>query len=356
MIIKKNGTLSRVLKEVLKRSKTGNVSTLLNSFQFEKGKGITIFFSEAIDTILIKDESVDFNANITNDFIVVALASELEKNDVSISIDSSSNVVFNEYTFKNVGFNNYTEGKRSPFISFSQEQFQNLEKDFELTVGNYFKLPKATDVICLAFKEGKLYKLLPGCNVYEISKFDGTIDAVELEKVSGHSTFICIMPHKIFDLMKNEYNVSISYSSDNNRFYFESSEILICLRFSFSQLGAKVFINNLSIINDNESIATLKSFLVLKEKIKSISSNLFEEVESPNIFVNVENNKINLNIEDISLSFDTDLKENITFNVDLLAFNYILQNLPENTTISKDKYFLIFKTENKTIFIINKEI
>lgn len=79
MIIKKNGTLSRVLKEVLKRSKTGNASTLLNSFQFEKGKGITLFFSEAIDTILIKDESVDFNANITNDFIVVALASELEK-------------------------------------------------------------------------------------------------------------------------------------------------------------------------------------------------------------------------------------------------------------------------------------
>ena len=89
---------------------------------------------------------------------------------------------------------------------------------------------------------------MPGCNVYEISKFDGTIDAVELEKVSGHSTFICIMPHKIFDLMKNEYNVSISYSSDNNCFYFESSEILICLRFSFSQLGTKVFINNLSII------------------------------------------------------------------------------------------------------------
>ena len=303
-----------------------------------------------------ENSRINTNTNITNDFIVVALASELEKNDVSISIDSSSNVVFNEYTFKNVGFNNYTEGKRSPFISFSQEQFQNLEKDFELTVGNYFKLPKATDVICLAFKEGKLYKLLPGCNVYEISKFDGTIDAVELEKVFGHSTFICIMPHKIFDLMKNEYNVSISYSSDNNCFYFESSEILICLRFSFSQLGTKVFINNLSIINDNESIATLKSFLVLKEKIKSISSNLLEEVESPNIFVNVENNKINLNIEDVSLSFDTDLKENITFNVDLLAFNYILQNLPENTTISKDKYFLIFKTENKTIFIINKEI
>lgn len=355
MIIKKNGALSRVLKEVLKGNKTENVSTLLNNFLFEKGKGITLYFLKNIKAISIKDENVDFDACVANDFIVTALVSELEKGDVSVSINELSNVVFNKYAFEtNSDFYPLDINKGEPFISFNQEQFKNLEKDFELTVGNYFVLSKATDVICFAFNEGKLYKLLPGCNVYEISKFDGTIDTVELERCFGHSICIYIMPHKIFDFMKNEYNVSISYN--DNVLYFEGNEIMIASDFSSSQLGTNVFMNNISIINkDDKIIATLKDFSSLKEYVKNISSNLFEESEVPNIFVKAENGKIVLDIEDSILKFDVDLKENIAFNVNLLAFNYILQNLPEDTTISKNDYYLIFKTKDKIIFIINKE-
>lgn len=359
MIIKKDGTFSKVLKEILKGNKTGNVSTLLNEILFEKNKGIILILTEGINSLLIKDENIDFNAKVPNSFIVTALASELEKDDVSISI-IDSNITFNGYTFETISLDDTYEGevsnnKISPFIFFKQEQFRNLEKDFELTIGNYFKLSKATDVICFAFNEGKLYKLLPGCNVYEISKFDAVIDEIELEKNFGHSTCIYIMPHKIFDIMKNEQNITISYN--NGCFYFAGSEIVLTSRYGNNSLKTNVFINNLSIINkDSENIATLKDFLPLKEYIKNISSNLFEEAETPNIFINIEDGKLKINIEDVLRSFDTNLKNNITFDVNLLAFNYILQNLPEDTMISKSNYYLVFKAKDKTIFIINKEL
>lgn len=353
MIISKESIFAKTLKELIVGSKTPNFSTVVSKVAFVKNKGVFFAFESNIDSIFLKIDSITENFKVDGNIFVSALNSALEDGDVELKIDlESKKVNFSNFSFDIENSSYYIPGNIiEPIITFNNEQFKSIEKDFFLTLGNFFQNTKNTDTIFFGIKEGSLYQVAPGCGIYKIKDVDGIVDEVNISQKFGHSNCIYLFPHKIFDLFKNEETVKISFSENN--MLLESNNIFI--NFTCPTYGTSIFLRRLNDKNIDDGL-NISIFNPIKQTLNNLTKNLFEDNEDFNILVKNSEGKLELTIDNMTIETESECFEEFTFNVNVSVLSFILNNLPETTRFKKLDTFIIFQNDNESLFINNCEL
>lgn len=231
----------KVFKKLYKSfTKTGGISTA-NLKVFFHNNGIKIKFDDVIIDI---DGSYDLSAgySVTNPLFISVILTHFENSHEDISIDfSDGKVKIDDYTFsyekEGISLTVFTEWH----MKFSSEQWNNLEKKFDITLGNYNN-PEKLDCIILAVNEGDTFIIEPSYDMVKIEKPEALIETVSLEQSYGHSCNLFSLPKKIWEIFKDSdddvflefysdetvrihsHNIQISYHADiiGGKYYAET--------------------------------------------------------------------------------------------------------------------------------------
>lgn len=354
MIINKDDELVAVLNEFTKDAKTPNCSTAVSKTKFCSGKGIVFTFSEGIEKVSWKNESVDFSTNVEGSFFVTVLLSELKKKDkVEIKFENSKVVINGNYSFTAEGSGDTSFDCRPARndITFTKEQFNNLNKDFVYTIGDYFLNPKTTDVVGIACHQGSVYKLLPSISAYKISKFDAVIDETSMAQNYGHTTRIWLLPKKVVDITRGEtVNVEL-----NDEYIFVSTEKMKIV-YSSTNFGTNVFKKRLN----SFGIEANSSFLPLS-KLKEINfedfvANSFWTEEDKNVAIDISGKKAKITIDNCEFVAPIDAKD-FKLCTNMVVLDFLLHVASDGAMIGdindgdSEEYKYVVKEENSITFI-----
>ena len=337
MIISKESKLIEILNETFSMSRTPRISTVVTAVQFISEVGIIIRFEDNPRSIFVKDESVQMNFTIFSSLFVSVLVAAVEANG-SVEIKMSDGIVtVNGFKFTDTG-SDYIHRPRieNPHITFTKEQFLKLERDFDITIGNYFSNPKNTDSIGFAFTEGKVYEIAPGASLYKISKFDALIDEVQIEQDFGHDDKIFLMSRKIFDIVKHS-DGDIKFYFDTNNGIVKINTDLMEFSYTYQQFGTNKFKSNLSLKGFTDGFA-LKNFEKAIPVLRNITPYFFESSEDSNVCIEIKSDKITIDIEDIKKEIPVELPIEGTylFNTNINALMYVINSVSLETASIKD--------------------
>lgn len=182
-------------------TKTEGISTANLKVIFYSG-GIRVKFdSVTIDINNVYDLSTGYS--IANPLFVSAILTHFDNSHENISLEfSDGKVKVDDYTFtyenEGISCDCYTEWH----MKFSPEQWNNLEKKFDITLGNYND-PTKLDCIILAVSEGEALMVEPSYDMVKIEKPEAFVEAVSLEQSYGHSSQIFSLPKKIWEVFKD---------------------------------------------------------------------------------------------------------------------------------------------------------
>lgn len=328
MVITRNCNVAKILKETLKESFTPNFNSSISAVEFSEGSGIYLVFEDSCCYYFkIKDVSTDFTAGVQSPLIINAICAILDQQETVVIEYDGESVKVGDYKFKT--YSELRTGNRNdeqmPIMTFTKEQYDKLDEDFDYTLGNYFANKKNTHCIGIANKEGKIYKVCPGAVLYKLESFDAVVDSVEAENVGGHDTSISLMPKRLYNLTKH-FNENLKLVVNGNTISIDSDTV--CVNYSCMPFGTRMFehyIEN-NVKFDGVNISSLKDFV--NKYIKPISDNLFANDEDPNITLIVENGKATAKMKQMTVTGDVEC-ENIEINVDIAVLTYLLNNFDD---------------------------
>lgn len=192
----------KIFKSLYKSfTKTGEISTANSKVTFYS-KGIRVRFDNiAIDIDHPYDLSTGYS--ISNLLFISAILTHFENSHEDISL----NFIGGEVRVDNYSFSYEKEvTSRDDYsnwqMKFSPEQWNNLEKKFDITLGNYND-PKKVDCILFIVNEGNAFIAEPSYDMVKIEKPEALIETVSLEQSYGHSCVIYSLPKKIWEVFKN---------------------------------------------------------------------------------------------------------------------------------------------------------
>ena len=353
MIIKKDCKLVELLKVFKKDCATPNCSTVVSRILFIKNKGIKFVFNENIESVYFVEPSVDFGLKVSGSLPVSAILSELENGAESVElqvVDSSKLSIANKYIFDGERTSdddapNFPEKE----MTISAEEVQNLEKDFQYTIGNYFENPKTTETIAVAVHEGSVYKLLAGCSAYKIGKFNATIDETAFSRSYGHDTHIWLLPKKLFDL-----SIGLGLS-----FYFEDDIVIafndkVKIRFTNDDMGTNIFKRNLQYFGRGVPEKNFQLKFLRQTGIEKIANDMFDIEEDKNACVSFAPQGTKVEIE--NLKYNVNIKDAPTFNfsTNLMVMKFLIEeDFPDDALIGEleeDAPYIV-KVKDEAIFV-----
>ena len=362
-IIKKGSVAEKIFKELLSASKTQKTSTVIESIRFLKDKGYYLVFSENIRSIFIKDKSVTDSFAISDSFIVPAICIGFDNGDSVIEFDkTNSKAIVNgiEFTDIDTDFDEekYNEEITDYHLTFTKEQLENFENDFNISLGNYFKNPETVDTITFGINEGRIYKYATSTSCWKLSKLtdsEATINTVKIEQDYGHTIKAWTLPHKIFNFMKMSDCVNINF--DENYIEINSKEFKISFR--SRETKTKTLKEYLKYFN-NDEIEKFIDFQLpdgAKRFIKDISHNFYEQEEDFCLNIKFKKQKgIELAIDDKKLFInDESVSNDFSIEANTFAINYILNDTNEKLRINKENGLIIFYNGNSFYIVPNSE-
>ena len=358
MVITKDSVTAKIFREILVASKTQKANTVSTFVDFFKGKGIVVNFGESLQYIFIKNKDVDKTCSVSGSFIISAICASLDNNDAEILFKENevdiNGIIFEASEISEDRFEADRNHIINPHIVFTKEQLLNIEKNFDITLGNYFISPTMTDVISFAVDEGNLYQFSSSASCWKITNVIADIDKVQLEQDYGHTTKIWTMPYKIFNFMK---------ISDNAKVYFREEGIVaetndFLLTFNCRDTKTTKFKNYLNYINSTSEDTSMKlsPLFVSKDFFDKIIDNSYETEED--MYVRICFKKgigFDVMIETSKLSFE---EKSITFTKEIelnaSVVKYLLDNLSKDSIIIERKDGEIeFIDGNDHYFILN---
>lgn len=327
--------IADVLKNLKQEVKTGGIELAISSISFFKGIGVKISFSSS--SIFIKDKDVDFTATVRDPFFATYLLA-VYNNYGSFKIGHEDGLTINGIQFDKSDTEDYEdEASLDPIVSFSPEQFKKLEKDFEITVNNYFKKPALTDVIVFGIKDGSLYEICPGTMLYKLGNFDATVDSVSLEQLYGHTTCACTLPHIYYNFLKDvNEKVDVTIDYDHSRIKLSAGDIIIEYHTYF--LSTTLFNNQvkwLSQISNGISVKSFRDIIKFSKEISEVNSDDDLEIE-----IKMKNTSADCSILEHDFYFDGfDNSENDDFEMKLgpntSVLGYLSDKLSDKAIFSR---------------------
>lgn len=358
MVITKDSAVAKIFKELLKAPKTQKATTISTSVEFFKEKGIVVNLDGDIQFIFIKDKTVDKSCSIQGSFIISAICSPLSDTDVTITFtDGAACVNGIEFPTSEISedrLDSLNTSVAAPHITFTNEQLSKIEKDFDITLGNYFISPTMVDVMSFAVNEGNLYRFNSSSACWKISNVEADVDKVQLEQDYGHTTKIWTMPHKIFDFMKIA-NTTKVYFTDYNSILVDSNEFF--LQFNCRNTKTTKFKSYLNYINSvPEKTIKFAPLFKAKKFFDKIVENSYQLEEDINTVIKFTSGKgFDITIDTGKISFDcSDISITKEFELNTSVIKYLLDNLSEDTTVAdRDNGEMELIDGNSHYFIVN---
>lgn len=359
MVITKNSEVAKIFYELTKEVLTPNVIGEVSCVSFVSGKGYVIKFeNSSIRKLVIKDINVDFDAYV-NGTVIQAVLSEFDGSETVevIKNDNGTVIVGGKWEISSVGDGDGISSSRlfdRATITFTPEQYAKLEKDFELTVANYFSNQKNVDTIGFVNDEGAIKLVSVGASLYKIAhKFDATIDDVFAEQTLGHDTRIYLIPRRIYNLTKYfKSNLQI-FLTEGNTVMFESDTVAIT--YDTIGFGTNQYKTNRNLAVDFEDgieVSTFKDTVV--NMVKPILSKLPASEEDYNIEVKAADGKLKINLNNnLTITADTDKTFTLSANAEVVS--YICENYPDAKIKEASDSVLLAKSENDYLIFSNNK-
>lgn len=353
MIVKRGSNLANLLKKFLKDYNTQNCSMIVLKTSFDKKeKTVSFVFSESIETVVVKDESVDFSASVNGSFLITAILSELEKNEqVEITCDIDKGVVrVGSIEFEQSEFESKSFISGEADVAFTKEELDELGKDFIYTSGNWFVSPKTTDVIGFFVYEGSLYKVLPGVSIYKIGKFKALVNTVRLEQDLGHSTLIWLFPRPIYDLFAGD-EMKVMLTGDN----LTAFNSWLSVYYTTPEMSSAAFKRKITAARNATADEVAKSPMKPYKAIdfSAFTKNNFESEEDRNvkIFKDLDANKnpgeMTVVIDDAKFKAVFEgIDEGVPLNTNLSSLTFILGQISDSAQITEAN------TETDSVYVI----
>lgn len=352
MIFTKESKFVEVLKKINSKSITKNTSSDFNSLDF-CSNGCRINLENNSGIIGVKIPNCDVDCRITNNLFTTIFLAEISKGDVEVKNDERFIYINNiKFPIENRLEDTILFKIDTPDISFSSEQFLKLEEDFKNTISNCYVSLKAADVIGFYLHDGSIKEVVPSVDIYKFAKLDAVVDTASLEHKFGHSTFIKLVPRKIYDFLKNDGTVKVII--ENSKIIFASENILI--EYVNCEFGTSKAEKYDSFNLNTEETINSSIFGNFKELSKLIELNSSEEKEDYVINVKATDTEISYIIDDVEI-FREENKAEKSFNISCIiqVFNKMLEKDYEIDFIYNGEYshFILFGDENEKYIILN---
>lgn len=348
MLIKKED--AKIFSNILKASKTKNMDTFIKEIVFYKEKGILFKFTSDFKTLFLKNKDVDFDRSISSNIFVSAVLSEIEKNEeANITFnEAEGNIYVGNNIFSSSGINpetidDYFYSQKEdnedeyvvPFVTFTNEQWKKLSKDFVYTLSNSFLQTKSTATIGFTFSEDKTYKLLPSIFVYKISSFDATIDNVAISQIFGHNTRTFLLPEKVYEMFEDAENIKFTIRGAGG-VYVWSDKIFVS--YTACSFGVENFKARLShrFTDEGGAFKYLSYLKNLKDFFKSMEKHSFENYEDSTVEIKFEGSSISVFIDGMVRTFEESSEfPTCGWAVPLHILCFLLDNYSENVVFKK---------------------
>lgn len=364
MVITKGSVAAKIFKEILVSSKTQKATTVPTSVTFVKNEGYYVKFDSNISSIFINDKNVSETFTIEGCFVVSVICAGLDNGDVTIDYKDSkayiNGVKFE--TSSNCDDDKEEDSEFTPHLTFTKEQLINLEKDFDISLGNFFKIPETTDTIVFGINEGSIYEYSMSGTCWKLTKLtdkDAVINAVKIEQDYGHNTIAWTIPHKVFNFMKISENVEIQLECDN-RVCVRSEDFK--LSFNSRVTRVNLFKKYLQYFSDSNSgdndVKEMHISDEAKKFISDITHNFYEQEEDININMKfTKGTGLDINIDDNVISFkDENVQKDVNFEVDIFVIAYLINNNPEDLKVIIREDNLVEFFNDKSIYIVPNNI
>lgn len=313
-------------------TKTGGISTANLKVVFY-GEGIRANFDNVTINI---DDTYDLSTgySITNPLFISAILTHFDNSHENISLDfSDGKVKVDNYTFAyddegRISHDDCTEWH----MKFSPAEWNNLEKKFDITLGNYND-PSKLDCIILAVNEGDALIVEPSYDMVKIEKPEALIETVGLEQSYGHSCNIFSLPKKIWEIFKDSDNeVFVEFYNDET---IKIHSHNINLQHHASVAGGKyysdIYFPNRA--HEGKDISNIKNAILPLEKL---ISNLPEDSD-----------KSGFSIEKGNITYQSDVIGHIenndeTFSISMELLISLLKDMdnPKLKRIEADKKYI----------------
>ena len=254
-------------------TKTGGFSTSDLKVVFYNN-GIRIKFSYVCLDI---GHSYDlpYGIAISNPLFVSAILAHFETSHEDISI---------EYDTKNVKIDScifsYTKEDVDSFectdwhMKFSSEQWNNLEKKFDVSLENY-KDPEKIDCIFFAINEGEVFIVEPSYDMVKIEKPEALIQTVSLEQSYGHSCNLFSLPKKIWEIFKGSADVFLGfYNGEEIRIHSRNIQLKCFANAPSAKYYNETYISKRA--QEGADISNIKNAVLSLEKLVN---NLSEDLD-----------------------------------------------------------------------------
>lgn len=363
MVLTKDSEEIKIFKELVKDSLNKNASFTINNISFIPEKGIKIIIDESdtSSTIYIKNPNVDFVATVSSLIIPTILGAISNKDSINIVYSDNGKVEIDDtYAIEAMSSDNSSFYDRisepMPMIIFTKEQYAKLEKDFDLTKGNYFSNEKNVDTIGFVNDEGSIKLISTGAYLYKYSdNLDATINTVMVEQAGGHDVQIFLLPRKIYDITKHFEDSLKIYLNNQGYIAFESDTIYFCYTTtSFGTVKYKSVKNDVLIAgNASFKISDIKDTMI--DLVEPILNNNFIAEEDSNIEIVSDNGKMLVSLNDNQIiKLDSDVNLSLAANAEVLL--YLCKNYPNAEVYEKtdeneiNNYFIAKDGQSSFVF------
>jgi hypothetical protein len=361
MVLTKDSEEIKIFKELVKDSLNKNASFTINNISFIPEKGIKIVIDECdTSTIYIKNPNVDFAAAVSNLIIPIILGAISNKDSINIVYSDNGKVEIDDtYAVEIISPDNsskFYNQVSEPMITFTKEQYAKLEKDFDLTKGNYFSNEKNVDTIGFVNDEGSIKLISTGAYLYKYSdNLDATIDTVVAEQIGGHDVQIFLLPRKIYDITKHfKDSLKISLGGqgciefESDTIYFNYSTV------NFGTTKYKSVKNDvLTTGNTSFKISDIKDVMI--DLVEPILNNNFIAEEDSNIEIVSDNGKMLVSLNDNQIiKLDNEVNLSLAANAEVLL--YLCKNYPNAEVYEKideneiNNYFIAKDGQSSFVF------
>lgn len=361
MVLTKDSEEIKIFKELVKDSLNRNASFTINNISFIPEKGIKIIIdkSDTSSSIYIKNPNVDFVATVSNLIIPIILGAISNKDSINIVYSDDGKVEIDDtYTVETISDNSsFTyEHIAEPMITFTKEQYAKLEKDFDLTKGNYFSNEKNVDTIGFVNDEGSIKLISTGAYLYKYSdNLDATIDTVVVEQAGGHDVQIFLLPRKIYDITKHFEDSLKIYLNNQGYIVFESDTIYFC--YATTHFGTTKYksVKNDVLATGSTSfkISDIKDIMI--DLVEPILNNNFIAEEDSNIEIVSNNGKMLVSLNDNQIiKLDNEVNLSLAANAEVLL--YLCKNYPNAEVYEKideneiNNYFIAKNGQSSFVF------
>lgn len=342
MIIKKDSEEAKLIAKLVEHSYTANVDTVVNSVFFNK-HSIQFNCTKNIFNIELKIETgLDNDYVIDNKEFIEYLIGSVSNKDTEITFAGGTAKIDNiscSYSENNEDADTVDEEKIELF-TFTKEQFEELEKDFEIS-SYCSEAQKVYDTICFAFSNGKVYEYCPSYFA-KLSNIKATIDDVALEQSFGHRTVIYIIPRTLYNMFKGN-DVKVYLYGSNLTF----SNNLFSVNLSSEAFGTAMFLKRLGTISNNFK-KSASFFKDIKEVINTFK--IFEDSQEESVSLTVKNNKIDVVYEELKFSVDTNSNENVSISEYFNIIKYFANTFTQDTKYLIEDDLIVFKNNSDYYF------